>query len=709
MAVTPEVATPGDTVTLDLLLTNARFEAAIPEILITLPANISLDPNDLPAGTSFSIQTNTLNWQPLVPAGGSNRLQLPMSVNVVTLSQPDQIVVAQLRDGDELQEVTANFWVGVMPQAVVIFDPPQAAVGQPVQLRANISGSGPFIQSWSLGDGRVIDVSDPVVVFSAAGTYQVTVQVSNPLGRVTAASLITVVAVPAARFTLDDATPGISQPVTFINESGGQGQLTYFWDFGDGTMSQEANPSHQYLMPGNYTVRLIVQNEFGQSETTQVITVGQPPTADIFIAETGQAGQLLTAQVLTDETVTNVEWDMGDGWTYEGANISHVYWRAGDFNITMTASNDYGSFQLTRWVHIEAGALAFYLPIVRKGGQSDVIPGIGADGSGALPKGNILNPARTEAAAFEPQSLTPYNFPPQLTLQEQLLAYINQAREVNGVPPVTYVHELSLAAQSHTDDVSTNSLTGHIGSDGSSPPLRLLRSGYPGGYGGEATAWGFQTAIEPVEFWLNSPPHRAIILNPYITNIGIGYTLNLNAPNVWYWTALFASLNLPVVSVPEVTPVAVGTPTPVPVIQLLGPPQNSEFALAADNNLIFTWSWPLPLEEGQRFVVYLKSGRTFQIGTVQQPLGNNQYQFKTQATNVPVSPGLYEWQVRLENLESGEVLEESPFWPVNFLPAGSAPPTPTSDGTGTAAEPITTPEPPNPAEPTPTPIPIATP
>jgi hypothetical protein len=147
----------------------------------------------------------------------------------------------------------------------------------------------------------------------------------------------------------------------------------------------------------------------------------------------------------------------------------------------------------------------------------------------------------------------------------------------------------------------------------------------------------------------------------------------------------------------------------VPVIQLLGPPQNSEFALAADNNLIFTWSWPLPLEEGQRFVVYLKSGRTFQIGTVQQPLGNNQYQFKTQATNVPVSPGLYEWQVRLENLASGEVIEESAFWPVNFLPAGSALPAPTSDETGAAAEPTTTPEPPNPAEPTPTPIPIATP
>jgi hypothetical protein len=107
------------------------------------------------------------------------------------------------------------------------------------------------------------------------------------------------------------------------------------------------------------------------------------------------------------------------------------------------------------------------------------------------------------------------------------------------------------------------------------------------------------------------------------------------------------------------------------VLQLLGPPQNSEFVLASGNNLIFTWSWNGPVEEGQRFVVYLNSGRTFQIGTVQETLGNFQYQFKTAVTDVPVSAGQFEWQVKLEDIRTGEVILESPFWPVHFLDPAS--------------------------------------
>jgi hypothetical protein len=283
-----------------------------------------------------------------------------------------------------------------------------------------------------------------------------------------------------------------------------------------------------------------------------------------------------------------------------------------------------------------------------------------------------------------------------LTQEEKLLAYINQAREMNGLSPVTYNYEVSLAAQAHTVDMATNGFGGipgtaeftpHTGSDGASPALRLQRTDYPGGYGAEATAWGFQSAIEPVEFWLNNPPHRRIILNPYVDEVGVAYAINIDAPNIWYWTAVFASMSLPVVEVPEVVATPAPNPTPAPVLQLLGPPQNSEFVLAADNNLIFTWSWNGPVAEGERFVVYLKSGRTFQVGTVQQSLGNNQYQFKTAVTNVPVSAGLFEWQVRLEDFRTGDVIIESPFWPVQFLDAASVPePTPTLAPTGDDTE-----------------------
>jgi hypothetical protein len=111
----------------------------------------------------------------------------------------------------------------------------------------------------------------------------------------------------------------------------------------------------------------------------------------------------------------------------------------------------------------------------------------------------------------------------------------------------------------------------------------------------------------------------------------------------------------------------------------LGPPQNSEFALAADNNLIFTWNWPEPLTPDQRFAIYLKSARTFQIGAVYEPQSDTQYQYKVTVSDIPVAPEIYEWQVKLEDSSQGLVLWESQSWSIRFLDQNEAlfPSTPT--------------------------------
>ncbi|MCA9982549.1 MAG: CAP domain-containing protein, partial [Anaerolineales bacterium] len=125
-----------------------------------------------------------------------------------------------------------------------------------------------------------------------------------------------------------------------------------------------------------------------------------------------------------------------------------------------------------------------------------------------------------------------------LTPAEQLIWYINDARRQAGLNEVQLTSQLSTAAKQHTNDMATNAFTSHTGSDGSPPYERIARVGYrAGGYAGETTAWGFRTGREAVEFWLESPPHRAILLNPLATNVGVAQTTNYNAPSVWYWTA----------------------------------------------------------------------------------------------------------------------------------------------------------------------------
>jgi uncharacterized protein YkwD len=83
---------------------------------------------------------------------------------------------------------------------------------------------------------------------------------------------------------------------------------------------------------------------------------------------------------------------------------------------------------------------------------------------------------------------------------------------------------LTVAAQRHADDMLKNGVSGHVGSDGSSPQTRIADAGYTGaGYTGEIVYWGTGSAATPsvaIDRWMESPPHRAIILNCAFTAAG---------------------------------------------------------------------------------------------------------------------------------------------------------------------------------------------
>lgn len=95
-----------------------------------------------------------------------------------------------------------------------------------------------------------------------------------------------------------------------------------------------------------------------------------------------------------------------------------------------------------------------------------------------------------------------------------LYSGINQLRP--GCAPISDDPRLTEAAQRHADDMLRNGVSGHIGSDGSSPQARITAAGYRSRYSGEIVFWGTGSAATPKEaldMWMQSPPHRDIILN----------------------------------------------------------------------------------------------------------------------------------------------------------------------------------------------------
>jgi PKD repeat protein/uncharacterized protein YkwD len=639
-------------------------------VRLLLPARVNPDSGALPAGATVNLQSNTINWLPVLSPGDHQIFTLPLRVSTADVDQPEQQLQAVLvQDGLEYS-ATATIWIGILPFIQSVSPRSQLSVGQPVILEADVAGSPPYQYVWHLGDGRRVDVARPVVVFPAARQYEITLEVTNPLGRVSHTVPMTVVPVPVANFTPDDLSPGIGQPVEFENASGGQPPLSVTWDFGDGTeISGEMRPVHTYSVPGSYDVHLTVENAFGRSEAFATIEVGVPPVADLVIPASVAVGLPLQGQALGDETVTSYRWDMGDGRTREGEQINHVYQRPGDYYVTLFADNGFAETQAGRWVRVDPGISSLFLSFVVQDGTAPL-----EASAGELSAGDGLD-VSLEPVELESEFVLPaVQLPAGATAAEQLFIYINEARRLFELPALAYAQELSAAAQYHSQDKAYFPDAPHVGTDGTTSAERLLRHGFAGGYAGEATAWGFADPREAVEFWVNSDPHRGIILNRYATDVGVGYAEDYATRNIWHWTAEF------------------GNRYGSPVEALLRLQEPAGGLRALDTDIVnYAWSWPLPLASDQHFIVYLQRGdRLLPLGRINQPVYGSRYVLSAEADGAgdpgpqlppnPFSSAAYGWFVRLED-GRGAVLAESERRSITIRPDPNVVLTPTVTAT----------------------------
>lgn len=128
----------------------------------------------------------------------------------------------------------------------------------------------------------------------------------------------------------------------------------------------------------------------------------------------------------------------------------------------------------------------------------------------------------------------------------RLIELINAERTNRGLPALRVDEQLSLAALDHTLDMSCNNFVEHYGTDGSTWFTRIQARGYSYAAAYENVAAGnpaFGGSPEWVvqTLWMNSQVHRDNILNPAVTDIGVGFLLNSSAKFVGYTTVNFAS------------------------------------------------------------------------------------------------------------------------------------------------------------------------
>ena len=95
------------------------------------------------------------------------------------------------------------------------------------------------------------------------------------------------------------------------------------------------------------------------------------------------------------------------------------------------------------------------------------------------------------------------------------------------------------AAQAHSADMVARAFYSHTSPGGSRPWDRAAAAGSTHRTIGENIACGQRSPAEVVDGWMNSPGHRANILKPDFTHIGIGFAGG--GPAATYWTQLFGA------------------------------------------------------------------------------------------------------------------------------------------------------------------------
>jgi len=104
---------------------------------------------------------------------------------------------------------------------------------------------------------------------------------------------------------------------------------------------------------------------------------------------------------------------------------------------------------------------------------------------------------------------------------DNIVKLVNEQRVSYGLNPVRANSELQTAAVEKSKDMILRNYFDHY-AFGQTPWMFILRAGYNYTTAGENLAKGFNSSEGIVNAWMNSPAHRANILNPDYQEIGVG-------------------------------------------------------------------------------------------------------------------------------------------------------------------------------------------
>jgi PKD repeat protein len=196
---------------------------------------------------------------------------------------------------------------------------------------------------WNFGDGATSTLQNPTHMYSNSGMYSVTlIAISTNGCRDTIAFNSINISKPIANFVSANPTNCSPALVTFTDLSADA--TSWLWNFGDGSFSTNQNPGHVYNIPGVYTIKLVVTNYLGCSDSLiRINYIEVPGTIANFISSTNQSCIQSVVQ-FTDLSINASSWDwnFGDGNTSSQKNPSNSYQNSGQYTVSLIVHDSHG-------------------------------------------------------------------------------------------------------------------------------------------------------------------------------------------------------------------------------------------------------------------------------------------------------------------------------------------------------------------------------
>jgi len=302
------------------------------------------------------------------PGNYTVSLTVTSSVGTHTALRRDYIKVVEKPDAD----FTAFPLSGGAPLSVSFAD-------------TSSPGSAPITAwEWNFGDRSPIGTEqNPNHVYTAPGLYTVSLTVTTTAGtdKETKVQFVNVAGAPVADFT-SDFSPGVAPLTVKFTDASATGTATVLsraWEFGDGGLSAEQNPSHTYTASGVYSVSLTLETTAGTDKVTKAryITVEQGP--DAAFSGTPLAGPAPLSVLFTDEStpgtqaITRRQWDFGDGGLLSTqTNPTRVYTAPGKYDVSLRVTTPAGTDTLLKpdYVTVTPAAAFSANPATGKGSLS---------------------------------------------------------------------------------------------------------------------------------------------------------------------------------------------------------------------------------------------------------------------------------------------------------------------------------------------------